>query len=610
MAEAVNFASLQKLHESLLQQQQKVSETNQQEFIHEVKEYIEKAKAGGSNIASTRERDQLRANLRYWANYIYSTDKTFPDTELAPSAVETRPFSMTPLLFVIVIALLIITGVFFLVSRPNNSTATEAPASTQVHPTTQETEDPIATEAPVETEIVTSPEETETPTPESSGFNVTLLSPTNGESVTPNIEFKGTFDNLKPGWAIHVLFIKGDKFFPTREYYSIPDKTASKDWTIPAQLTESADELSKAQSYSVVLAVSLDEASRTLLLSSTETGIDINSLPSTVLTFQGTSTVLYRSGYVAIQETRLVYSFFDGNSYNLFVSKTDGSDARQITSLQDINEKSPSISPDGTKIVYVQVVRGTNAHSIHIMDSNGENDREIIKGEKNILENPKWSPDAQYISYTLGDTSQSRTYWSIHTHQLATDNDQIISGKPAALVLNRYHSWIPNSTQIVFNTGTANSGTSGFIETSVESPENETLFFDTPEEEIQPNVNLLENGYLLTYTILNSDFSHDVYAVVDLDGEMPINNTPVRLTRTQGGSDFPVLEPGANVIYFIRVGNIYRVQFQIIDDKVVPSIGANGTDGEYYGDLVVRTGTTSDNPSFAVGLVNAYFPVP
>jgi hypothetical protein len=70
------------------------------------------------------------------------------------------------------------------------------------------------------------------------------------------------------------------------------------------------------------------------------------------------------------------------------------------------------------------------------------------------------------------------------------------------------------------------------------------------------------------------------------------------------------LEPDANVIYFVRVGNIYRVRFIIVDNKVVPQIGQNGTDEEYYGDLVVRTGTTSDNPSFDVGLVNAYFPVP
>lgn len=607
MADVVSFAALQKVHESLLQKQQQVSESNQQDFIREVKDYIEKAKRGGANISSTRERDQLRANLRYWANYIYSVDKTFPDTELAPSGVESRPFSTIPFLFMLIVVLMLIAGGYLLFNRLNPSMATEAPTITTV-PTTGDATEPPATEPPVETEVVTSPEET--PTPEASGFNVTLLSPTNGESVTPEIEFRGTFDNLRPGWAIHVLFIKGDKFFPISEYYLIPDQTKSTDWTIPTQLTESAEELSKTQSYSVVLAVSLDEASREILANSTETGIDINSLPSTVLTFQGTSTVLYRKGYVVIDEMRLVYPVYDGNSYDLYVSKPDGTDPRQITSLPDINEKSPNISPDGTKIVYVQVVRATNEYSIHIMDSNGENDRELINGEKNILENPKWSPDAAYISYTLGDTSQSRTYWSIHAYQLVAGNDQIVSGKPAAQILNRYHCWIPNSNQIVFNAGTRNSGTSGFIQVSMDSPEEELLFFDTTEEEFQPDISLMENEYLLTYTVLNPDFSHDVFAVVNPNGETSVNNTPVRLTRTTGGSDFPIFEPGSNIIYFVRIGNIYRLQFKIIDDKVVPQIGSNGTDNEYYGDLVVRTGTTSDNPSFDVGHVQGYFPVP
>ena len=80
-----NFQSLQNIHESLLQKQLKVTDENREQFTKEVKDFIEQTKQAGSNISSTRERDQVRANLRYWANYVYSVEKIFPDTELAPS---------------------------------------------------------------------------------------------------------------------------------------------------------------------------------------------------------------------------------------------------------------------------------------------------------------------------------------------------------------------------------------------------------------------------------------------------------------------------------------------------------------------------------------------
>src|SRR5919197_5776333 len=92
------FRSLHDRHEALRQKQQNISEENQKDFSKEVKEYIEETKRGGSYISSTRERDQLRANLRYWANYIYTVEGTFPDTELAPASVQRKSLLVTPVI--------------------------------------------------------------------------------------------------------------------------------------------------------------------------------------------------------------------------------------------------------------------------------------------------------------------------------------------------------------------------------------------------------------------------------------------------------------------------------------------------------------------------------
>ncbi len=600
------FRSLQDRHEALLQKQQKLSKENQQDFSKEVKEYIEEVKRGGSYISSSRERDQLRANLRYWANYIYSVDGTFPDTELAPSSVQSKSFPFAPVVLVILALVIVFAGMRFLSSpKPSSAEPTGTPNSSTLPSISPTTVSLVLTQTSEPVQITVSP------TPESAGFNVILSSPANGASVTPNIEFKGTFENLKPGWAIHVLFIKGDKYFPIKENYLIPDKPANKDWMIQAHLAESPEELGKAQSYSVVLAISLDNASRELLSNSSEAGIDINSLPPTVINFPDTSRVIYREAFALVQGTRLVYSFYDGQSFDLYTSDPNGDDIRQIAFTPDRSEKAPRLSPDGTKIIYMQVAKSTGAYTIRIIDSNGLNDQEIINGGQNVLESPQWSPDpnSSLISYTFGDTASGSTLWSIHVYDLLTKEDKIISGEPDKVIINRYSSWMPEGNSIVFNTGVRGTGTSGFVKAPLNAPKDLSLFFDTQQVEVQPSIKVLGNGYLLTYTVINSDLSHDVFAITDSDKQAPFDGSPVQLTRTSGGADYPIFDPDSKLIYFTRDGNIYKVQFNTEGVKLILTPGPNTSDQEYFGDLVTGTGQARENLSFDIGNMVAFFPI-
>jgi hypothetical protein len=623
-----NFRSLQDRHEALLQKQQGLSEENQQDFVKEVREYIEEAKRGGSYISANRERDQIRANLRYWANYIYSIEKTFPDTELAPSSVESKSFSPTliGIIAIFVLGIAVLGGGIFALraafpSSGSPVTETALPPNT---PTPLSTAQLIPTSEPTK---VTQVEES--PTPESSGLNVILSSPSNGDSITPSIEFKGTFENLKPGWTIHVLFIKENTFFPIQENYPIPDQPASDEWMIQTTLMESPEEMGKAQSYSVVLAISLDDASRELLSNSSETGIDINSLPSTVITFQDTSRVLYRKAYTAIQETRLIYSIFYENesSYDLYTSKPDGTEARRIKLTPDYSEIYPNLSPDGTKIVYVKRFRETSGgnfiYTIAIMDSNGENDDEITDRTTNVLESPQWSPDSLYISYAMGEPTETGndSYWSVHIFKLLTGEDKIVSVGPKRLLNTyRYYSWIPDSNNIVFNTRKNNTATSGFVQISIDAPENQSLLFDTEHEEIQPSIKILENEYLLTYTVASPDGRyHDIYAILDSGQQLPLDDSSssIRLTGKRAGetvnnvkignADFPISDPDSNSIYYMRNVNIYKVDFSITGGKIEILPGSKN-DSELYGDLVIETGLKDGISGFDVGFMEAFFP--
>ena len=84
------FTELQKKHEKLLLEQiaKRISKSEVEEFIKEIT-------ASGGLISSVRERDQMRANLRYWANYTYEETGIYPDVELNPSNTTAIPSAIT-----------------------------------------------------------------------------------------------------------------------------------------------------------------------------------------------------------------------------------------------------------------------------------------------------------------------------------------------------------------------------------------------------------------------------------------------------------------------------------------------------------------------------------
>lgn len=73
------FKDLQKHHEHLLRLQE-----SDDDNVEAVGEYISQVRHDSTLISSPQERDTLRANLRYWASYIYGKTGTYPNTELLP----------------------------------------------------------------------------------------------------------------------------------------------------------------------------------------------------------------------------------------------------------------------------------------------------------------------------------------------------------------------------------------------------------------------------------------------------------------------------------------------------------------------------------------------
>lgn len=85
------YETLQTAHQSLLQRQE--SGEAAQTLLNDVRAFIEQAKADAEFIASPRDRSQLRANLRFWAAYVFDQTKTYPDTTLRPARQADGPAS-------------------------------------------------------------------------------------------------------------------------------------------------------------------------------------------------------------------------------------------------------------------------------------------------------------------------------------------------------------------------------------------------------------------------------------------------------------------------------------------------------------------------------------
>jgi hypothetical protein len=90
------FEELQQAHQHLLDRMDEVSD--KAEFAHEVQRYITQVCDEAADVSAPRDRDQLRANLRFWASYVYDATGTYPNTTMRPArpVEETWPGGVSP----------------------------------------------------------------------------------------------------------------------------------------------------------------------------------------------------------------------------------------------------------------------------------------------------------------------------------------------------------------------------------------------------------------------------------------------------------------------------------------------------------------------------------
>jgi len=147
----------------------------------------------------------------------------------------------------------------------------------------------------------------------------------------------------------------------------------------------------------------------------------LDGIPS--LSPDGTKIVFYRDSYI-------------------YIMNADGSDQQRLSSLG--NENTPSWSPDGRKIVFTSTPEFNNLE-IYVMNADGS-DPQRLTNSPGYDSYPSWSPDGSKIAFASErDTGQ----WEIYVMNADGSDPQRLTNNPGS---DWWPDWSPDGSKIAFTT--------------------------------------------------------------------------------------------------------------------------------------------------------------
>ena len=142
---------------------------------------------------------------------------------------------------------------------------------------------------------------------------------------------------------------------------------------------------------------------------------------------------------------KMVYAAIIADKEQLFTMNLDGSESVQITH-DSVNHNNPVWSPDGRKIVYS--LEDGKGETIYTMNATGGGEERITPDDQQKYIHPGWSPDGTKIIYCSTD--------DLHPPQKNRSDIYSIDLKSREVTMlvtggtNTYASWSPDAKKIAF----------------------------------------------------------------------------------------------------------------------------------------------------------------
>ncbi len=368
-----------------------------------------------------------------------------------------------------------------------------------------------------------------------------------GQEVAPSQPLVVQYANLQPGWSIHLLLQaigQNSRYYPQPNYYMVPENATSGEWVANASFNPSI-----ASQFNITPVIAMNDKARQALIDSIQSGF--TQLPDGVVPLPQVVNVRLGASD-RIQGVRMVYSSYEPNQQRLEIAsaRTDGTDARFITSSPNVYKLFPALSPSGRQIVFVgrefsQV--GEVLESLMIVDSSGQNASTLLQEAGYRYERPTWSQDGKTIVYSAQlQGRENASGWEIYLYDLDTKTTQKIQGLPED---SRYPAWTADGKSLIFSGKSPTGESAGIYRWSMETGQVE-LLIDTPADESMPAVSMQGDKIAFISYALSSDNS-PLYSLSTYD----LNSKAIKLLMTDATPlQFPQFDPSGWILYYEAPG--------------------------------------------------------
>ena len=152
-------------------------------------------------------------------------------------------------------------------------------------------------------------------------------------------------------------------------------------------------------------------------------------------------------------QARIAFSSDRDGNWEIYVMDTDGGNLRRLTNHPD-RDFSPSWSPDGRRIVFVSerdghphFIQGRFTDEIYVMDADGGNPQNLTNNPSDDR-SPSWSPDGKRIVFQSDRDNDRDHNIEIYVMDADGSNQQRLTNN---LTEDEYPSWSPDGKRIAFS---------------------------------------------------------------------------------------------------------------------------------------------------------------